>query len=397
MSKTGISTQNYLYDDQGRRIQKTASAPVNYLYNGSQIVNQYDSGWTLPNFRFTYGPGADAPTTRANSTGSQYYHQNGIGNVVAVTNQAGATDGTAAYDPWGNLSTSTGTIPAYGFTGREPDETGLIYYRARYYDPTIGRFAETDPIGLKGGLNRYQYVGNNPILYTDSSGLCRDPGGSGIRYCIDTYIPQDWVWSVPSLNIQGFKGDNRGPQAYGGTLGGFRTEQLIYQGSSGTTTSSFRPGVSTFCAFGGCVSADAVAGAAGFSVQDQAAGGRIIQAYGAASDGLFHGAAPNASYNLRIFESGDANATAWVIGAVTPYPNTEVWQYGGPNGPQLILNYDSAKAGADTRDLLGPLPFDPYGGTLIDVGTCSNCTPAPRSQTLDSFNFDKGSVTSPNK
>jgi hypothetical protein len=82
----------------------------------------------LPTFNYVYGPGADAPTIRASSTATQFYHQNGIGNAVAVTNQSGLTDGTATYDVYGNLTASSGTIPTYGFTGREPDETGFTFY-----------------------------------------------------------------------------------------------------------------------------------------------------------------------------------------------------------------------------------------------------------------------------
>jgi RHS repeat-associated protein len=66
-----------------------------------------------------------------------------------------------------------------GFTGREPDEMGLIYYRARYYDPAVGRFTQRDPIGLQGGINQYAYVNNNPINYTDPLGLmAAGPSGS---------------------------------------------------------------------------------------------------------------------------------------------------------------------------------------------------------------------------
>lgn len=99
VAKTGISTQTYKYDDRGRRIQKVnGSTIINYLYNGPQIHDQYDNTWGQPTFNYVYGPGADAPTIRASSTATQFYHQNGIGNAVAVTNRAGATDGTATYD-----------------------------------------------------------------------------------------------------------------------------------------------------------------------------------------------------------------------------------------------------------------------------------------------------------
>ncbi len=102
----------------------------------------------------------------------QYYHQDGLGSVVAVSNATGATDATNRYDAWGNKSASTGTTPQYGYTGREPDATtGLVYYRGRYYDPSQRRFTQRDPIGLGGGLNRYAYVQNNPINFNDPNGL----------------------------------------------------------------------------------------------------------------------------------------------------------------------------------------------------------------------------------
>lgn len=60
---------------------------------------------------------------------------------------------------------------SYGYTAREPDASGLIYYRNRYYDPLVGRFTQRDPIGLRGGVNDYAYVGGNPANLTDAFGL----------------------------------------------------------------------------------------------------------------------------------------------------------------------------------------------------------------------------------
>ena len=167
----GGQTQSYVYDDQGRRIQKTvAGVATNMLYNGADIVAEYGPTWGLPLAQYTQGPKIDDPIIRATATAAQYYHQDGLGSVVGVSNNLGTTDATQRFDAWGNKIASTGTTPHYGYTGREPDETGLIFYRARYLDPTVGRFTQRDPIGLRGGLNRYGYVGENPVNATDPSG-----------------------------------------------------------------------------------------------------------------------------------------------------------------------------------------------------------------------------------
>src|SRR5687768_13807633 len=68
--------------------------------------------------------------------------------------------------------TGEASANSVAFTGRESDGTGLYYYRARYYNPTLGRFISEDPIGFAGGdANLYAYVGNDPISYKDPSGL----------------------------------------------------------------------------------------------------------------------------------------------------------------------------------------------------------------------------------
>src|SRR4030095_16120572 len=72
---------------------------------------------------------------------------------------------------FGNANTGT-NLTRYTYTGREFDsDTGLYYYRARWYDPQVGRFISEDPIGLAGGINQFAYVGNNPQNGRDPSGL----------------------------------------------------------------------------------------------------------------------------------------------------------------------------------------------------------------------------------
>ena len=78
---------------------------------------------------------------------------------------------TREYDPWGNLIQGSATS-GYAFTGREWDsESGLYYYRARYYDPSVGRFISRDPAGLAAGPNLQAYVSNNSVNFIDPQGL----------------------------------------------------------------------------------------------------------------------------------------------------------------------------------------------------------------------------------
>ena len=96
------------------------------------------------------------------------------GNVTLATEleiyNASGSAVTQRFDAWGNVTASSGGIPHYGYTGREPDDSGLIYYRARYYDPRIGRFTQRDPLGFIDGVNRYVYVANTPVNAIDPSG-----------------------------------------------------------------------------------------------------------------------------------------------------------------------------------------------------------------------------------
>jgi RHS repeat-associated protein len=178
VSKTGMASQSYTYDDQGRRLSKTVgSATTSYLYNGPDIMAEYTS-WANAAAQYTHGPSIDDPIIRATTSSTQYFHQDGLGSVVAVSDRTGTTTGTQRFDAWGNKLASTGTIPQYGYTGREPDETGLVYYRARYYDPSIGRFTQRDPLGQNAGINPYAYVNANPVNFTDPMGL--KPADSGM-------------------------------------------------------------------------------------------------------------------------------------------------------------------------------------------------------------------------
>jgi RHS repeat-associated protein len=107
-----------------------------------------------------------------------YYLADHLGSIVLTTSSSGSTTLTREYDSWGNLLQGS-TASGYAFTGREWDpESGLYYYRARYYDPKAARFFSEDPIRWTGGFNFYGYVENNPINWRDPSGLKKRSSGN---------------------------------------------------------------------------------------------------------------------------------------------------------------------------------------------------------------------------
>jgi RHS repeat-associated protein len=94
-----------------------------------------------------------------------------LGSTNALTSSTGTILEQTSYDSFGNSSNATFSS-RYQFTGREFDNfSGLYFYRARWYDANIGRFVSEDPIGSVGGINFFVYVENNPINFTDHTGL----------------------------------------------------------------------------------------------------------------------------------------------------------------------------------------------------------------------------------
>ena len=173
----------YKYDPLGRRTEKTVNGNIQrYIYDNEDIIAILD-GSNNPTETFTHGPGIDEPLilTKADRT-NYYYHADGLGSIVALTDEKGQTIETYTYKAYGQQTIKDRTGAAfdkslvdnpYLFTARELDsESGLYYYHARYYDWSRGAFTQEDPIGFAGGeVNIYPYVSNSPLRYSDPLGL----------------------------------------------------------------------------------------------------------------------------------------------------------------------------------------------------------------------------------
>lgn len=168
-------TITFKYDPFGRRIQKVSpTATTNYLYDGANVIEEVDATGTVL-ARYSQGAGIDQPLDVFTSGAAKYYDSDGLGSVTSLADISGSLTDTYTTDTFGKTTASSGTTRnPYRYTARDLDaETGLMYYRARYYDASIGRFLSEDPIKFRGEINFYRYVQNDPTNSLDPSGLIR--------------------------------------------------------------------------------------------------------------------------------------------------------------------------------------------------------------------------------
>ena len=178
-----LGTSTYLYDPLGHRKQKQVSSPgyvitTQFVLAGGQEIADYSGTGAGAAILLTVrGAGglpvaAVTPAVDGAALTAVYYHHDVMGSTVAATEpgESGAAM-VFTYSDFGVPGAGSGL--SYTYAGYRYDtETGLYYVNARYYNPNLGRFLQTDPIGLQGGTNLYAYVGNDPINLIDPSGHC---------------------------------------------------------------------------------------------------------------------------------------------------------------------------------------------------------------------------------
>ncbi|MFP8832834.1 RHS repeat-associated core domain-containing protein [Hydrogenophaga sp. XSHU_21] len=187
ITQPGLSA-SFTHDAFGRRIQSSitkdgTTSTVQYVYEGLQVLGEVRDGklshrlLTGVSLDETIARIAIAPSGQRDPAQSRLFLTDALNSVIAQMNddETASLATSHGYSPYGESQTigpdATGNPIQY--TSRENDGTGLMYYRARHYDPVLKRFISEDPIGLAGGFNPYAYVDNAPLIHTDPEGLTK--------------------------------------------------------------------------------------------------------------------------------------------------------------------------------------------------------------------------------
>jgi RHS repeat-associated protein len=170
----GVSVARYGYDTQNLRVSiEDAGGQRRVLLDGIEELAEYEAGAMSQVARWDRDVSRVDALLGQVSGGKTYAVTDALGSVYGLTDATGAVRARYSYDVYG-ARTAVGAGNAatnVGFTGRNHDATGAMYYRARYYETGVGMWTQPDPLGMPDGPNRYEYVNQMPTKATDPLGL----------------------------------------------------------------------------------------------------------------------------------------------------------------------------------------------------------------------------------
>lgn len=192
VTQSGGQVQKYTYDGLGRRLNVTGAVSTSWtvsIFSGMDVIFEKDNAAAVT--KYVYANGMHIARISPSAM-VQYYVGDHLDSTRKVLDASRATIFSTDYEPFGKPYAPSGS-EAYKFTSeRHDDSTGLLYLRAREYDPDLGRFVSADPV--LGSLskpqtqNRYAYVINNPLLYSDPTGECPNCVAAGIGAAIGALV-----------------------------------------------------------------------------------------------------------------------------------------------------------------------------------------------------------------
>jgi RHS repeat-associated protein len=220
VSVSGAATATFIYDGDGNRVVGTVRTTTTYIgnyleYSNSGIVKYYYAG-------------SIRVAMRDSSGALKFLLGDHLGSTSITTDSNGVKGPEIRYYPWGGQRWSSGTTPTtFRYTGQRLESSiGLYFYNARWYDPAAGRFIQADTIvpGGMQGLDRYAYVSNNPLKYTDPSGHGKESTDCGpdSMYCEPNRNGCNnmrcTIWHDYGVNLidtgSGSRGNGTGPKAW---------------------------------------------------------------------------------------------------------------------------------------------------------------------------------------
>lgn len=267
------------------------------------------------NYDFLYGPNG-APIEQIDSGGAvTFLHTDQAGSVRLLTDTSGTITGSYSYDPWGRTTAHTGTgSTPLGYDGQYTDpESGLIYLRARYYDPATAQFLTRDP-AVQTTQAPYNYTGNNPFNRADPTGMF---------FGLDTLVGA----------------------AVGAVIGG--TASIVEQATSGNGINWSKVGIATAAGAAGGA-AVTLCGSCGFVVDNAIAGG-ITGGLTNAGNQLYD------SGSIDVLQVGSAATFGTTFGAVSGALLSQV----GSDVAPVMLQLMSGVTSGVTGDYLSEWLSDP--------------------------------------